>query len=164
MNAGAYGQEIGNMVERVRLVDADGIVELDRSEMVFAYRRTDGLKNRFIAKAWLRLRKVSRDEAYVTTREILSKRKQTQPLNQPSLGSVFKRVPGYFPGQLIEEAGCKGMRVGDVEVSTLHANFFVNLGNGTAADMVKLIEQVQQRVLEHSGVKLPLEIHLVGFN
>ncbi len=164
MNAGAYGQEIGNMVERLRLVDADGISELERSEIGFRYRRTSGLKGRFIVKAWLRLGSVSRDKAYLQTREVLAKRRETQPLDKHSLGSVFKRVPDHFPGKLIEDAGCKGMRKGDIEVSTMHANFFINTGAGTAADMIALIDEVKQRVREHSDIELPLEIKLIGFD
>ena len=164
MNAGAYGQEIGNMVERLRLVNADGISELDRKDIGFSYRKTTGLQDRFIVKAWLRLGSVSRDKAYTHTREVLAKRMETQPLDKHSLGSVFKRVPDNFPGKLIEDAGCKGMRKGDIEVSTMHANFFINRGAGTAADMIALIDEVKQRVMENSNIELPLEIKLIGFD
>ncbi len=164
MNAGAYGEEISKFVEKVRLVDADNIVEKTREEMGFSYRHTEGVRGCFVVKVWLRLESISRDDAYAATREILSQRRETQPLHLPSLGSVFKRVDDHYPGQLIEEAGCKGLQVGDMQVSPLHANFIVNLGSGKAADMLSLVEQVQERVKEHSGVELPLEIKLVGFD
>ena len=136
---------------------------MDADELKFTYRQTEGLKGRFITRIWLRLQPLSREDVYTALHRILEKRRQTQPLELPSLGSVFKRTGGHFPGKLIEEAGCKGLRIGAMEVSTLHANFIVNRGSGTATDMVTLIEQVEKRVREHSGVELPLEIKMVGF-
>jgi UDP-N-acetylmuramate dehydrogenase len=96
--------------------------------------------------------------------DILSRRKEKQPLSFPSAGSVFKRPPGDFAGRLIEEAGCKGLRIGDAMVSKKHANFIVNVHYATAQDVLRLIDEVRDKVYQRFGVELELEIHLVGFS
>jgi UDP-N-acetylmuramate dehydrogenase len=93
----------------------------------------------------------------------LKDRKAKQPLSLPSAGSVFKRPPGDYAGRLIEEAGCKGIRIGDAMVSKKHANFIVNCHLASAQDVLRLADEVRERVLRNFGVELELEILLVGF-
>ncbi len=89
-------------------------------------------------------------------------RREKQPIALPSAGSIFKRPPGQFAGRLIEQAGLKGCRIGDAEVSPLHAGFIVNIGNATARDVLDLIFHVQSRVREQSGILLEPEVRVVG--
>jgi UDP-N-acetylmuramate dehydrogenase len=89
-------------------------------------------------------------------------KREKQPIREYSAGCVFKNPPGHFSGQLIEAAGCKGMREGGIEVSGLHANFFVNRGGGTSSDFLRLMGKVSERVRETCGVVLEPEIRIVG--
>ena len=95
--------------------------------------------------------------------ELKKKRVEKQPLEYPSAGSTFKRPEGYFAGKLIEDAGLRGFRVGDAQVSEKHCGFVINRGSATAADIMELMHQVQLRVREHSGVDLEPEVRLLGF-
>ncbi|MDA8233988.1 MAG: UDP-N-acetylenolpyruvoylglucosamine reductase, partial [Clostridia bacterium] len=92
----------------------------------------------------------------------LTRRKETQPLNLPNAGSVFKNPPGHSAGRLIEEVGGKGMRVGDAQVSYLHANFIVNLGKAKAQEVLALIEKIRTLVLNQLGIQLELEVKVMG--
>lgn len=164
MNAGANGGEIGQATEWVRVVWPTGDLEtLDRSQLSFGYRtscfRTMGV---VVAQAGLRL--VPCEPAVVLERVCakIEERCQKQPLAMPSAGCVFKRPEGDYAGRLLEQAGAKGMRVGDAVVSTKHANFIVNEGHATAADVLELIRRVRARVLERFGVELDTEICVVG--
>jgi UDP-N-acetylmuramate dehydrogenase len=94
--------------------------------------------------------------------QYLARRRASQPLSYPSAGSVFKNPPGKTAGWLIEQAGCKGMRQGDAQVSLVHANFIVNLGRATARDVQILIHRVQQLVYERFGITLTLEVQVLG--
>ena len=112
--------------------------------------------------AWLRLTPASRETIDSRTKSYLQYRKQSQPLSQPNAGSVFKNPQGTTAGRLIEEAGLKGYRVGDAQVSTKHANFIVNLGQARSADVLQLIETIQQEVSRQTGIMLELEWKVVG--
>ena len=92
----------------------------------------------------------------------LNRRRQTQPLGYPNAGSVFKNPPGDSAGRLIEAAGLKGLRIGDAQISTVHANFIINLGSATARDILKLVELAREKVLGCFGVELQLEIKVIG--
>ena len=94
--------------------------------------------------------------------EILSSRRQNQPLEYPSAGSVFRNPPGSHAGYLVEQSGCKGLTVGGAQVSEKHGNFIINLGGATAADVLSLIEQVQQIVAKKTGYDLETEVRLLG--
>ena len=164
MNAGAFGGELGDVTVSVRVMDADGSVRtLSREEMAFGY-RTSIVKQRggIITGAVFQLQKGSREEIAAAMEELAEKRRDKQPLNYPSAGSTWKRPEGYFAAKLIDEAGCRGMRVGDAQISEKHAGFLVNLGHATAADIQTLMRQVEQRVLEHSGVQLTPEVIALG--
>ena len=95
--------------------------------------------------------------------ELRQKRVEKQPLEYPSAGSTFKRPEGHFAGKLIEDAGLRGFRVGDAQVSEKHCGFVINRGNATAAQIIELMQRVQERVLEMSGVVLEPEVRLLGF-
>ena len=177
MNAGAYGQEIGTSCTQVTVLDSDGnIREFAASECGFGYRQSIFQKNNaiilsatFLLPTAASLGKTTADlEAELA--ECMAKRKASQPLNMPNAGSTFKRLsvgaadtPAQIaPGYYIEQAGLKGYRIGDAEVSTVHANFIVNAGGATASDIKQLSEFVQQKVAEKFGIQLKREIILLG--
>lgn len=177
MNAGAYGQEIGTSCTQVTVLDSDGnIREFAASECGFGYRQSIFQKNNaiilsatFLLPTAASLGKTTADlEAELA--ECMAKRKASQPLNMPNAGSTFKRLsvgaadtPAQIaPGYYIEQAGLKGYRIGDAEVSTVHANFIVNAGGATASDIKQLSEFVQQKVTEKFGIELHREIILLG--
>lgn len=177
MNAGAYGQEIGTSCTQVTVLDSDGnIREFAASECGFGYRQSIFQKNNaiilsatFLLPTAASLGKTTADlEAELA--ECMAKRKASQPLNMPNAGSTFKRLSAgaadtpaqIAPGYYIEQAGLKGYRIGDAEVSTVHANFIVNAGGATASDIKQLSEFVQQKVTEKFGIKLQREIILLG--
>ncbi len=185
MNAGAYGQEIGQACTGVTVLDAGGnIRELSAAECGFGYRRSvfsDGNNGagddngKIILTATFQLQSASSQgltaaDLEAELAECMAKRKSTQPLNMPNAGSTFKRLgvgaaetPSQIaPGYYIEQAGLKGYRIGGAEVSTLHANFIVNAGGATAQDIKCLSEYVQNKVSEKFGIELKREIILLG--
>ncbi len=164
MNAGAYGGEMKDITESVRLMDAKGqIREISAAEMDFGYRhsRMEGSDD-IILSAVLRVRPGEREAIEARMRELGERRREKQPLEYPSAGSTFKRPAGHFAGQLIEEAGLKGFAVGGAQVSEKHAGFVINTGRATARDVYTLCEEVTRRVREHSGVELEREVRLWG--
>lgn len=164
MNAGAYGGEMKDVVTLVRTIDSKGQErEFTAAELDFGYRRT-ALQNNdlYIIEVVMELSPRDKQESLAIITDLNDRRKAKQPLAMPSAGSVFKRPPGYYAGPLIEEAGLKGYRIGDAEVSTLHANFIVNVGNATARDVLSLITHVRETVNERFGVMLEQEIKVIG--
>ncbi len=163
MNAGAYGRTLGDLVEKVTYLEPDGIIkELPSSEINFAYRWSSFKEKKgIIVAARLKLKQDDPHQIQGRVEEILEQRRQKQP-SLPSAGSVFKNPPSAPAGRLIEDAGCKGMQVGEALVSPKHANFIVNSGQAKAADILKLISAVQEKVKEHVGIDLHLEIEVVG--
>jgi UDP-N-acetylmuramate dehydrogenase len=158
MNAGGHYGEIGEFVKRVKCVEPDGrIVVLDRGQCGFRYRDSD-LKHRILLSADFEFEEGNREEIRSRMREIFAKKKATQPLHSRSAGCVFKNPNGLPAGRLIDEAGFKGARMGGAAVSCLHANFFTNDGDASAADMLRLIAQVRDGVRRRHGVDLELEI------
>ena len=177
MNAGAYGQEIGNCCTQVSALGDDGnLREYAKDDCAFGYRQSIFQKNKAtILSATFQLPVASAQGKSVTDleaelAECMAKRKASQPLNMPNAGSTFKRLdigaadtPSQIaPGYYIEQAGLKGLRIGGAEVSTLHANFIVNAGGATAADIKALSEHVQKVVAEKFGIQLKREIILLG--
>ncbi|MFA7332349.1 MAG: UDP-N-acetylmuramate dehydrogenase [Candidatus Delongbacteria bacterium] len=162
MNAGAHGQELAQSLVRVRLLDPDGAIGwVDAAELRLEYRSSPGLGARLVLAAEFRLRADDPEAIKLRLRELLERRRATQPLQEASCGSVFKRPAGDFPGRLIEAAGLKGARVGAAVVSQIHANFFVNEGGASAADIVALVELVKRTVRERFGVELEEEFQHV---
>ena len=162
MNAGAHGGETWERVESVRTIDRTGeIHQRSPAEYSVGYRSVTGPTNEWFLEATFRF------EPGVTAsmeamKEMLERRKATQPLGLPSCGSVFRNPPGDHAARLIEAAGLKGYRIGGAEVSPKHANFIINTGNATATDIEELIEHVRQTVIERHGVELRHEVRIVG--
>lgn len=163
MNAGAFDEEIGNRVSWVELMDEYGKLEIIyHDEIGFGYRKADALKGKVVLGTLVEGVPADRNQLKQIRDEILRKREAKQPLEYGSCGSVFKRPPGNYAGTLIEQAGCKGMRIGDAMVSEKHANFIINLGNARARDVYRLMKMVQQKVYEKFGVLLEPEVKLIG--
>ena len=161
MNAGAFGGETWTHVERVTTIDRDGHVhERARDEFTIGYRSVRGVAGEWFLGATFAF---ARDATTASgLKAMLARRNATQPLRVPSCGSVFRNPPGDFAGRLIESAGLKGARVGGAVVSEKHANFIVNTGDATAAEIEELLERVRAEVERQSGVRLELEVRVVG--
>lgn len=164
MNAGAFEQEIGAVVESVVSLDREGGLHTRRNkEIAFAYRQSIYKQNNeIILTANLKLSQGDPDELLRRAREIEGRRKEKQPWDAACCGSVFKRPPGGYAGPLIEKCGLKGYAVGGARVSEKHANFIVNEGNATSKDIHQLIFYVQKTVLEKTGVELSPEVLFIG--
>jgi len=163
MNAGAHGCCFGEIVVWVEMVEeSGGLVRLPREEIEFFYRGSRWPREGIIAQVGLRL--VYRGEQPVLERvkHCLSERGKRLPLGVGMAGSVFKNPPGDFAGRIIEAQGLKGLRIGQAEVSTKHANVIVNLGSATARDIQRLMEVIAGRVEEKEGIRLEREIKVVG--
>ena len=160
MNAGAYGTQIGPHVKEVELYRAaTGKIETLRgNEIRFDYRHTSFAPEDVMLRVKLELPSKPFKEILAGIKVCNEKRRSSQPLNQKSAGCIFKNPPGGSAGRMIDELGLKGHRVGDAMVSDRHANFFVNAGHATCSDMLKLIEDVRERVRAANGVELENEV------
>jgi len=171
MNAGCHGGDWSEVVQQVTVIDSDGDLRvLERREIPFAYRRS-GLDGRIVVGTTVALRPEDPARLSAELAELFRWRQQGTPFNQPCCGSVFQNPGGpswkrqsgpRTAGQLIEAAGLKGFRIGAAEVSPMHANYFVNTGGATAADVGGLIALVQRVVEEKFGVQLETEVKLIG--
>ncbi len=165
MNAGAYGGQLADIVCETVCYDLDAkqVLHLDNAAQHFGYRHSVFMeKNYIILSATLQLTKDEPDAIRVRMNDYLARRREKQPLEYPSAGSVFKRPEGHFAGKLIEDAGLKGLRVGGAEVSPKHAGFIVNVGGATARNVLELIERIREKVYAMSGVMLECEIRTIG--
>lgn len=164
MNAGANGYAIGELVRQVTACDYAGNgYTFKAQELTFSYRHSSlAQMNIIVTGAVLQGKPDTAEEIRNRMELALAWRRQVQPLEYPNAGSVFKNPPGESAGRLIEQAGCKGMRVGNIQVSPRHANFIVNLGGGTARDVLEIVEQVQYIVEKKYGIKLVLEVQKLG--
>ncbi|NPU83286.1 MAG: UDP-N-acetylmuramate dehydrogenase [Syntrophaceae bacterium] len=163
MNAGAFGREMKDVVESVRLLDESGrFREAAGADLPFAYRNLDLPPGSVITGARFRLEEGNGAAVRRKIAEIMALRRQKHPLEHRSAGSVFKNPRGIPAGRLIEEAGLKGTRIGDAQVSEKHGNFIVNLGKARAGDVLALIDLVRERVREKTGVILETEVRIVG--
>ena len=163
MNAGAYGGQLSDALIDARVLIDGEIRTLTRDEMQMGYRTTLPLREGgVVLSARFRLQSGDPNAISERMRELNARRREKQPLNFPSAGSVFKRPESYFAGALIEQAGLKGAQIGGAQVSEKHAGFIVNIGNATAGDVLTLIERVQKTVFEHSGVHLETEVRVIG--
>lgn len=164
MNAGSRDEWLGARVESVTSFSAEGgLVRRHGSEIEWGYRCSSFPADEILVECELNMEPA--DPFYIRGKmeASLKRRKATQPLRQPSCGSVFKNPEGASAGDLIERAGLKGSAVGGARISDVHANFIVNTGNATARDVLSLIELVQGKVLEAYGVALKPEVKLLGF-
>ena len=164
MNAGAYGGEMKDIIERVYVLDENGAqLELDRDALDLGYRHSCIPEKKYIVtKVVLEL--VPRNEAEIRSemKELNEKRAEKQPLQYPSAGSTFKRPEGYFAGKLIMDAGLRGYQVGGAQVSEKHCGFVINKGDATAADICQLMRDVSDKVQAQVGVVLEPEVKMIG--
>ena len=164
MNAGAYGGEMKDIIEKVYVLDENGAqLELDRDALDLGYRHSCIPEKKYIVtKVVLEL--VPRNEAEIRSemKELNEKRAEKQPLQYPSAGSTFKRPEGYFAGKLIMDAGLRGYQVGGAQVSEKHCGFVINKGDATAADICQLMRDVSDKVQAQFSVVLEPEVKMIG--
>ncbi|MBS0166577.1 MAG: UDP-N-acetylmuramate dehydrogenase [Nitrospira sp.] len=162
MNAGTKLGEMKDTVKAVRVVRAHGeVLDCPAESITFEYRRAS-LPSGIVVGVWLQLKPGVRSVVEKVVKDYLRYRRETQPLTLPSAGCVFKNPANDSAGRVVEAAGLKGVSVGDACVSTKHANFIVNQGRASAADVLALIKKVRAQVVRKTGVKLALELKLVG--
>lgn len=164
MNAGAYGGEMKDIVIWTKYLDKQGCVkEVAGGQHQFGY-RTSFIQNEggIVLKSRIQLRKGDTSEIKALMDDLARRRRDKQPLEMPSAGSVFKRPEGFFTGQLIESCGLKGYSIGGAQISNKHCGFIVNNGNATADDVIALIKFVQDKVKSEFGVELKTEVKIVG--
>ena len=173
MNAGCYGAETWEIVERVRTLNRSGdLKDRDSEEYKISYRQVnlksdiessvDSSGEEWFVGTWLRLRKGSDTTSKRKIKELLSRRINSQPLSLPSAGSVFRNPPGDHAARLIESCGLKGFSIGGAMVSNKHANFIVNTGNAMAEDIEAVIAEISKKVKRETGIKLIQEVRIIG--
>ena len=164
MNAGAYGGEMKDVLDMVRVLTPEGeILELGKDALKLGYRTSVvAEKNYIVLDARIVLKKGDKEKIREYMEDLKGRRTSKQPLEYPSAGSTFKRPEGYFAGKLIDDAGLRGFALGGAQVSEKHCGFVINKDNATALEIIKLIEEVQKRVKENSGVALETEVKKVG--
>ena len=163
MNAGAWGAELKDVLLSVTLMREDGeIVERSRSRLRFSYRGLVIPSSWIILKGRFRLKKGKKEEILERVKSYSEMRKKKQPLDYPSAGSIFKNPKEGSAGKWIEEAGLKGVRIGQAMVSDRHANFIINLGRAKAEEVIRLMEIVEKKVYEEKGISLEREVKVVG--
>jgi UDP-N-acetylmuramate dehydrogenase len=162
MNAGAFDGETWDSIIEVDTIDRHGTIQTrQNSEFSVGYRQVDGPADEWFLAARFKFADQA-DDSVAAVRSLMRERQDKQPLGLPSCGSVFRNPPGGHAAQLIESAGLKGHRIGGAEVSQKHANFIINTGSATAADVEALIDHVRGAVEDRHGVRLELEVHIVG--
>ncbi len=162
MNAGAYGGEISDFLSEVEIIRDGNVVSVKKETAQFAYRRS-GLVKDVVLSASFKLQHGDKAEMMKRRRELLIKRNESQPLNFPNSGSIFKNPAGNYAAKLIEQAGLKGTSHGHALISEKHGNFIVNTGGAFAQDVIELMKLARNTVLEKFGIKLEPEVKLIGF-
>ncbi|MDJ0387402.1 UDP-N-acetylmuramate dehydrogenase [Roseomonas sp. E05] len=162
MNAGAYGTEVKDVLDWAEIATPSGLLRLEAAALGFGYRRAALPEGGIVTRA--RFRAAPGDAAAIAARmrEIRAAREATQPVRARTGGSTFKNPPGEKAWALIDAAGCRGLRIGEAQVSEKHCNFLINLGSATAADLEELGETVRARVAAQSGITLEWEIRRIG--
>ncbi len=163
MNAGAYSGEMAQVLESVTFLDETGeVCTLPASACGFGYRKSIFSDRKcLILKACFHLEQGDPAAIKARMEELAAKRREKQPLEYPSAGSMFKRPPGHFAAALIDQCGLKGLTVGGAQVSEKHAGFVVNRGGATCADVLALVDQVKEEVLRQTGVELEMEVKVL---
>jgi UDP-N-acetylmuramate dehydrogenase len=163
MNAGAYGSETTEVLDWADVYQDGAVVRMENTDLALSYRRSilHDHPDWVVLRAGYTLAPGDPGELRARIKEFRTQRMDGSP-NRPSCGSTFKRPPGDFPGRVIEVAGLKGTRVGQVEVSPVHANYFVNLGGATAREALELMALVREKVRERLGVELEPEVRVLG--
>jgi UDP-N-acetylmuramate dehydrogenase len=163
MNAGAFGKEIGGRVREVHTLNATGDVMVRRrSDLNFSYRMLQMETGSVIVASRLELDLESQETVAARISSYLKRRKETQPIEYPSAGSVFKNPPHDYAGRLIEQVGLKGKKIGGAMISEKHANYIVNTGSATAKDILALMSLAQEKVMGETGVRLDPEVLVAG--
>lgn len=164
MNAGAYGGEMKDVIESCTHIDTNNTAgTLNAEKMDLSYRHSVYAENNYIiTSVTVKLKKDSSVEIRNRMNDYMNRRKEKQPVEFPSAGSVFKRPEGYFAGALIQEANLKGKQIGGAQVSEKHSGFIINKGNATCNDVLELVKYIQERVKENSGIELECEIKPIG--
>jgi UDP-N-acetylmuramate dehydrogenase len=163
MNAGAYGRDWSDVLERALVVRADGAGWLTSTELGLSYRHSELRPGDVVARVEYRLEPRPPDEIKAEVADLVAQRKSTQPTNKRTFGSVFKNPPGDVgAGQMLERCGLKGYRIGGAMISPKHANFIENAGEATSADCLALMDEARRRARELFGVGLEREVVLLG--
>jgi UDP-N-acetylmuramate dehydrogenase len=167
MNANAYGGALADVLEWVDVVSARGTERRTPDQLGFEYRRSNLVRGEIVARARFQLRPAEEVDVKATLADLRQRRKQAQPAGIKTFGSTFKnpddpRAEGRTAGQLLEAAGCRGLRVGDAGFSDKHANFVENFGNATTADVIALMAAGRERVKQQFGIELEPEVQALG--
>ena len=163
MNAGAFGRAMGDVIQQVDLITPEQeFTSRNRSDLTFSYRETSIKEGSLVVRASLQCAQETSEIVSGRVAEYLTRRKETQPLEYPSAGSVFRNPPGDYAGRLIEQAGLKGEKIGGAMISPKHANYIVNTGDAKAEDVLRLMEIAKEKVREATGIELEPEIKVVG--
>jgi len=163
MNAGAWGADVGQRAESIAVMNRDGRVRrLSRKALAFGYRRLDLEEGSIILEGTFLLEPQSPEKTREEITHYQKKRQQTQPLQFPSAGSIFKNPSGFSAGKIIEEVGLKGRGVGGAEISVIHGNFIINTGGATADHVLELVHLIQDRVHRERGITLEPEVRIIG--
>lgn len=164
MNAGAYGGEMKDCIRSAKVLTPEGnILVLDKNQLELGYRTSVIQKQEYLVlEGEFAFEHGDIETIQAKMKELNQRRRDKQPLEYPSAGSTFKRPEGYFAGKLIEDAGLRGYRVGDAQVSEKHCGFVVNRGQATAAEVAQLIRDVQDKVMEQFGIMLEPEVRIIG--
>ena len=164
MNAGAYGGEIKDILEEVLVLTAKGDLTVRKAEDLKLGYRSSVIQDNgdLVLKAKFKLRNGNKEEIKNTMKELMRKREESQPLELPSAGSIFKRPAGHFTGKLIQDAGLRGYQLGGAQVSLKHAGFIVNAGNASSSDILRLIQHIQAEVKRLFDVELETEVRFIG--
>ena len=165
MNAGAWGRSMADVIRSIELVDHDKIEIISEKHLNFSYRTCRvlaGRKNAVVTGVTMSFKTAAPEQIKETIRTLKEKRKERQPYGQPNCGSVFRNPEEISAGQLIDEAGLKGRRIGDAAVSEKHANFIVNCGQASAHDVLALIDEIKEKVMQTSGIELIPEVQFLG--
>jgi UDP-N-acetylmuramate dehydrogenase len=165
MNAGAHGSDISKILTRAHILFDDGTIEwLSKDEMEFTYRTSVLQKKRpgIVLEAEFELVKGDRTVIVAQMQKNKDYRKETQPWNFPCAGSIFRNPLPNYAGKLIEEAGLKGYQIGGAKISEMHGNFIVNAGNGTAKDVLDLIQYIKDKIQNLYGIEIETEVEIIG--
>jgi len=164
MNAGCYGSETWDYVQKVLMININGDqVVRNKTDFKINYRQVqNNIKHESFLAAWFDFPEGNKEDAENEIKELLVHRKKTQPLNWPTAGSTFRNPEGQFAAKLIEDCGLKGYHIGGAQISEKHANFIINLGNATASDIENVINYIQKVVFEKKNIQLHMEIKIIG--
>lgn len=163
MNAGAFGSETWNVVERVETLDHHGELHVRQAdEYDIGYRHVSGPASEWFVAAHFRLERGEPDSSKAEIKSLLARRGESQPTQLPNAGSVFKNPEGDYSARLIEESGLKGVCMGKACVSDKHANFIINTGDASSGDVEALIEHIRKTVREKHNVELETEVRIIG--